>query len=173
MAGGYPHHVHRLKTVNNVTYGEWRGASHSVIFGVHPDSTKQKPIHYRRIICQPAVAFTFAAIKWPDRIARSLAWDPQPEPKQRERVPFSVPFEVRIQRYVAAIPGAKSGHGGHTQTFKVAEALTRGFDRSIEQALPHMRAYNERCDERWTEKELLHKLKSAQEQGRMEKGYLL
>jgi hypothetical protein len=65
------------------------------------------------------------------------------------------------RRYVATIPAAISGSGGHNQTFLVACALVKGFDLSIDEARPLLTEYNLRCNPPWTPAELEHKLRQA------------
>jgi P4 family phage/plasmid primase-like protien len=78
----------------------------------------------------------------------------------------------RAAAYLAKMPAAISGQGGHTATFEAAVVLVKGFDLTPEEALPLMLDYNQRCQPPWSEKELQHKLASAAE-ARRESGYLL
>jgi hypothetical protein len=78
----------------------------------------------------------------------------------------------RARAYIAQMPGAISGQGGHNATYAVACRLVQGFDLSIEGALPLMLEYSHRCEPPWTEEELIHKLEDADaEPG--PRGYLL
>lgn len=79
----------------------------------------------------------------------------------------------RARKYVAAIDGAVSGQGGHAQTFRVAQALVRGFMLDPETAYQLLAEYNERCSPPWSEKELRHKIKSAEQRATMPEGALL
>ena len=65
------------------------------------------------------------------------------------------------RRYVAKIPPAISGQGGHNQAFKVACILVKGFALSVEQAIPIFDEYSQRCTPPWSPRELEHKLGSA------------
>lgn len=67
----------------------------------------------------------------------------------------------RIRAYIGAMPAAVSGSGGHTATFSVASALVWGFDLTVEEAMPFLEEYNRRCSPAWNPRELLHKLRSA------------
>lgn len=67
----------------------------------------------------------------------------------------------RARAYVAVIPGAVSGSGGHNQTFTVACALLHGFALDEATALDLLLEYNQKCSPPWTERELQHKVKSA------------
>jgi hypothetical protein len=67
----------------------------------------------------------------------------------------------RIERFVDRCAPAISGSNGHDTTFQVALALVRGFDLSPDYALPFLQRYNQRCKPPWSEKELRHKLETA------------
>jgi hypothetical protein len=67
----------------------------------------------------------------------------------------------RARGYVAAMPEAISGQGGHQATFAVAVALIHGFALSDDQAWPIFCEYNSRCSPPWSEPELRHKLADA------------
>lgn len=66
----------------------------------------------------------------------------------------------RARKYVAACPPAISP-GGHATTFSVACALVHGFALNEVDAMALMKEYNQTCPEKWTERELLHKIQSA------------
>jgi hypothetical protein len=66
----------------------------------------------------------------------------------------------RARAYVAAIPGAVSGAGGHDQTFSVVCSLVR-FGLSPDEGWPLLLEYNQRCTPAWGERELRHKLEDA------------
>ena len=70
------------------------------------------------------------------------------------------PYE-QAQKYVAAIPGAVSGSGGHNQTYSVAVALVHGFQLADSDALAILHEYNSRCQPPWTEHDILHKITDA------------
>jgi hypothetical protein len=84
-------------------------------------------------------------------------------------------FLSRASAYVAAMPPAISGSRGHDAAFAVALALRHGFALSKAQARPIMQEFNARCEPPWSEKELEHKLDSAEKVTRHSKprGYLL
>ena len=81
----------------------------------------------------------------------------------------------RAAAYVAAMPPAIAGSRGHDATFAVVLALCHGFALSKTQARPIMQEFNARCDPPWSEKELEHKLESAEKAARPSKprGHLL
>lgn len=67
----------------------------------------------------------------------------------------------RARRYVAKLPDAISGAGGHNATFAAACALVKGFDLSPEEAWPILEEFNQRARPPWSEAEMRHKLRSA------------
>ena len=71
----------------------------------------------------------------------------------------------RITAYLAKIPEAISGSGGHIQTFYVAKILIHGFGLTESEAWPFMKEYSARCSPPWSDKELKHKLASARKAG--------
>ncbi|MFK5920931.1 MAG: hypothetical protein QM496_02025 [Verrucomicrobiota bacterium] len=80
----------------------------------------------------------------------------------------------RARMYVAAMPPAISGSGGHNATFAAACALVKGFHLSVDQAMPMMEDFNGRCDVKWSAKELEHKLRSADgSPDDQDRGYLI
>lgn len=71
-------------------------------------------------------------------------------------------LQERILRYVANVPPAISGSGGHNQTFTLACALVNGFGLSRDDALFCLQGWNVKCQPPWSESELLHKIESAE-----------
>ncbi|MBI3414226.1 MAG: hypothetical protein HY043_02720 [Verrucomicrobia bacterium] len=67
----------------------------------------------------------------------------------------------RARAYVARIPGAIAGSGGHDATFHAACILVNGFALTPADALPLLVAWNQTCQPPWSEAELRHKLTSA------------
>lgn len=84
-----------------------------------------------------------------------------------------VPVEDRARNYVAKMPPAISGAGGHDATFAVACVLVRGFGLTPEQALPIFRDWNSACQPPWSEHDLAYKLQSADRSGSRARGWLL
>lgn len=81
---------------------------------------------------------------------------------------------ARARKYLARIPGAVSGHGGHLQTWLAAVALARGFGLPEHAALELLSAeFNPRCEPPWEMKDLEHKVTSAAKDCRRPLGYLL
>lgn len=80
----------------------------------------------------------------------------------------------RASKYLAKMPSAVSGSGGHPATFKAAVALVRGFALDPALAFVLLRdEYNPRCQPRWTDKDLRHKIDSAVKDAKTPLGALL
>jgi len=91
-----------------------------------------------------------------------------PEPvRQARKVDFQSASEVfeRARKYLARVPGAVSGSGGHNATFRAACVLVLGFGLSQDEALRLLSEWNEKCQPPWTDRELLHKVTQADKQG--------
>lgn len=70
----------------------------------------------------------------------------------------------RVRAYLDRVPVAVSGQRGHDRTFYAAGRLVRGFDLSVDQALPFFREWNARCQPPWDDRELERKLLEAARQ---------
>ena len=99
--------------------------------------------------------------------------EPLPEPVRR---PLRDDLARRVERgsrYLASMPPAISGAGGHTATFKAAVALVRGFELPEDEALSLLvQEFNPRCQPPWSAFELRHKVRSAATRGRLAPGWL-
>jgi len=87
------------------------------------------------------------------------------------QVPSSSVVE-RARRYMEQVDPSVSGQRGHDVAFRAACALVLGFGLSTEEAFPLFAEWNQKCLPPWSEKELQHKLDSANKQGGA-RGYLL
>ena len=68
----------------------------------------------------------------------------------------------RASAYLARMPAAISGQGGHSQTYAAATALVHGFELDPVDAMRLLQTeYNPRCEPPWSEKELRHKVDDA------------
>lgn len=85
---------------------------------------------------------------------------------------MSAPVIERARRYLAKLPPAISGSGGHDATYKAAAVLVHGFALDEDEALSLLREFNARCSPPWSEAELFHKVKSVRP-GQKPRGYLL
>jgi hypothetical protein len=107
----------------------------------------------------------------------ALALIPVPQPLPvLERSPHTDTYSRRLTRaarYLAAMPGAISGSGGHATTFRAACVLTRGFGLEPDDALALLiEIHNPLCAPEWSERELVHKVKQAWQRGRLPFGWL-
>lgn len=64
----------------------------------------------------------------------------------------------RVLKYVAKMPPAISGSGGHNATLDVVR-VCKGFGLDEDQTLDVLHDYNECCQPAWSERELIHKAK--------------
>lgn len=89
---------------------------------------------------------------------------PEPEPP-KIYVPPDLPDDKLIQRtvnYLAKLPPAISGSGGHNACFRAACIVAERLGHlSIEQMIHVMQEWNSRCEPEWSYKELEHKLNDA------------
>ncbi len=87
---------------------------------------------------------------------------------------MSAPIIERARAYLAQLPPAISGSGGHAATFRAALLLVRGFGLEEEDALRLLdEDYNLRCDPPWSEDDLRHKVEDAGKADQVPMGYLL
>jgi len=102
-----------------------------------------------------------------------------PEPPKLRVVRPAVPQSdddraKRAAAYLAKIPGATAGDGGHTTTFNAVAHVMIGFDLSeADTEALIANEYNPRCDPPWSERELAHKIKSVAASCKRTRGYLL
>lgn len=82
-------------------------------------------------------------------------------------------IQERARAYLARLPHSVAGQVGHTDAFKAAVALTKGFALSPDEAYPLIAEWNKQCLPPWREGELRHKLKSAASSSSQQPGYLL
>jgi hypothetical protein len=74
---------------------------------------------------------------------------------------MALPVIERARRYIAKCDPAISGQRGHDATFHVAACLVHGFALSEPDALALLSEYNRGCQPPWSERELRHKVESA------------
>jgi P4 family phage/plasmid primase-like protien len=85
-----------------------------------------------------------------------------PAPPRMKTWACGTDLERRAEKYLATIPGADAGQGGHAQTFYAARVLAYGFDLGPEAAYRLLRdVYNPKCSPPWSEAELWHKAEDA------------
>jgi hypothetical protein len=153
----------------------------------------------RRCVARLASAALLVAIGWPhdravafgqspaidkltgveekgvQRIARWLGLTAAPVRPPLRSVPSLDRERVmkRAREYMARVPGAVSGSGGHQQTWEGAINCIRGFDLTLSEAHEILDEYNRRCDPPWTEREIEHKLDGIMKADRVGRGWLL
>jgi len=80
----------------------------------------------------------------------------------------------RARAYLARLPSAVSGQGGHQALWTAALSMVRGFELSTEDAYSLLASdFNPRCEPPWSEDELRHKLRDAANNASTPWGYLL
>jgi replicative DNA helicase len=94
---------------------------------------------------------------------------PEHAPAQNFYAPAAV--TERARKYLAKLPPAVSGSGGHNATFHAACVLVLGFGLDGSEALPILNEWNQLCQPPWSEKDLRHKLADAAKQSG-ERNYL-
>lgn len=89
----------------------------------------------------------------------AIAAAPRP---QGAPFPRASDVERRAIAYLATMPAALAGRGGHNATWRAALALARGFALDEYTTLRLLLSeYNPRCEPPWSERELAHKAKQA------------
>lgn len=80
----------------------------------------------------------------------------------------------RARRYIARMPPAISGSGGHDALWAVVLVAVRGFQLTTDEAFSLiLTEYNPRCVPEWSERELRHKVSDAFTKSTLPWGYLL
>lgn len=110
----------------------------------------------------------------PAWLARMRRPDPPPATKRpRPTTDDHARILKRASAYLAKMPPAISGQGGHHAAFLAAVAMVRGFDLDAGVAFDLLATeYNPRCEPPWSERELRHKIDGA-ERANLPRGYLL
>jgi hypothetical protein len=133
---------------------------------VHPSGERREWVGGRpgpaAVVPFPGLFAAVAALA--DRCGAS-APQPRPAAKAATGGPTAGPdVQRRAVAYLAKMPGAASGQGGHAQTFRAARAVVYGFDLGPEVGYQLLAEhYNPRCEPPWGEKELRHKCRDADE----------
>lgn len=112
----------------------------------------------------------------PIDVERAIALAPKPEEPLRIQ-PVHNPTAgadliTRAEKYLASIPPAISGQGGHSHTFVVAQKLVRGFGLDEGTALSLLSSWNQHCQPPWSVAELKRKIRQASSRGQMVHGAL-
>ena len=141
--------------------------------------------HRGYILAEPSVHPSGNLYRWHDRgiepaelpptwLARMRRPDPVPAaPRPRASTDDRGRIAKRASAYLAKMPPAISGQGGHDATFAAAVALVRGFDLDPGDAYDLLAAeFNPRCLPLWSERDLRHKIDGAA-RAAVPRGYLL
>jgi hypothetical protein len=142
----------------------------------------------RQFLVEPSVHASGNLYAWqpghaPDDVAIAALPDAwlckalKPKPPRMPRTMPTMPTDLKVERarrYLAKIPGAVSGDGGHTATFNAVAHVMIGFDLDAESTYSLIASeYNPRCDPEWSEREIHHKIRSVAERCERTRGYLL
>jgi hypothetical protein len=111
----------------------------------------------------------------PDVILADLAThDGEPRAPVAPRSFEPASNERRASAYLARMPEAISGSGGHQALWAAALAVVQGFGLDERTAFTILdREYNPRCQPRWNERDLSHKVRDATNKSRLPTGYKL
>jgi hypothetical protein len=110
----------------------------------------------------------------PDVVVLRILAAAKPKTASHDGHPIELPGDIgeRARKYLAKIPPAVSGAGGHDQTFHAACVLTHGFALERGVAVTLLREWNQACRPPWSDRELEHKIDDSLNQPG-ERGYLL
>ena len=137
------------------------------------------------IIAPPSHGYSFIACSEETLVADAPEWlvqlaAPKPVPVPEIVITDERQYPVgdgieRARKYLAKMPAAVSGSGGHAATYAAAVAMVHWFELSESDALGLMLSdYNHKCYPPWTKKELAHKVSDAAKNPHDKpKGYLL
>ncbi|MGH7438896.1 MAG: hypothetical protein ACRENE_24685 [Polyangiaceae bacterium] len=158
----------------------WRaGAAHAEAYGLAPDYAARDPSRawalpalregavYQHVeLCGALLDVELALSRFPKH-------EPVPEPHRLACADSYIGRLDRASKYLAKMPPAISGSGGHAATFRAATVLVRGFEIEPRDALRLLvEQYNPRCAPEWSIRELEHKIKSASQRARVPFGWL-
>jgi hypothetical protein len=116
---------------------------------------KQQPL--RRVLSGEGATFDIEKLAAPIHKPK-LVIHKQTSPFPLERTDAT----ERARRYLGSMDAAISGQGGHNQTFRAARTLVLDFNIDTETAFQLLRDdFNPRCVPPWSDKELRHKVESA------------
>lgn len=149
---------------------EFRSTGVQTVVGpsIHPDDHEA----YEILTAEPATVSAPMLAACVEALAKrvielrhgTLPAKPAPvrHPNVTSRALSPTDLERRALAYLAKLPPAISGQGGHPATYTAATALVHGFGLDSELALSLLLDhYNPRCEPPWSEKELRHKVEDA------------
>lgn len=146
---------------------ELRSAGGQTVVGpsIHPDGERYDVLDVEpAIVPAPMLAACVKALADAVIVKRGVniqASRPVPKPS-RVGSQHHDDVEARAIAYLAVMPPAIAGSGGHSQTYAAATALVHGFGLDTDRALAILAAeYNPRCSPPWSDRELQHKINQA------------
>jgi len=83
-----------------------------------------------------------------------------PAGPKRKRPPVAK-LAPRIRKYLATVPGAVSGQGGHNDTLRTCGNVVHGFDLTPDEAWEFLAEWNAKCEPPWEDNDLRRKLDEA------------
>ncbi|QJX01249.1 DnaB-like helicase C-terminal domain-containing protein [Frigoriglobus tundricola] len=114
----------------------------------------------------------------PTEAPEALAWlkeklSPAVPPPAIPAPDFHSPAAVldRARKYLAKVPPAVSGQGGHNATYRAACVLVLGFELSDTDATALLLEWNTNCQPPWSQKDIERKVREAKKASG-ERGYL-
>lgn len=109
---------------------------------------------------QPRQPFIDALARryWPDLFGRKIT---RTNGNGHHREPSRQSVVDRARKYLAKIPPAVSGQGGHNATYHAACVLVVDFDLTKDEAFALLSDWNQTCDPPWSEYDLRHKIEDA------------
>ncbi len=133
------------------------------------DHTPERPHRFSKIIGGPKspeivpleLLQTLAVEAPPEKVVTRTGTGGRSSKRGRRGVRNSDPVKAAAA-YLATIPPAISGQGGHRQTYHAASILVDGFALSTDEALPLLSAWNEKCEPPWSQTDLERKLIEAE-----------
>ena len=156
--------------VTHKMIAEFRSTGVQTVVGpsIHPDDREA----YEILTAEPATVSAPMLAACVEALAKRVikmrhgTLPAKPEPARvtnaTSRVESPTDLERRALAYLAKLPPAISGQGGHPATYAAATALVHGFGLDSELALTLLlQEYNPRCEPPWSEKELRHKVEDA------------
>ena len=135
---------------------------------VHPSGAKYEWLEG----CEPSICRLAVP---PDWLLDEIRTKKKPQPKPGNNgTPTvgnaSLKTIGKAAAYMAKVPPAMQGDGGHDATFRTACYLARDFALSVDQSMPLFLEWNRKCQPPWQPSELRQMLEDALEYGGGENG---
>lgn len=124
------------------------------------DSTTERPHRMSRLLHVPSELVTVQMDQL-QKIASMAPAEKKPAAKNSSGKKTGIHAVDRCRAYLQKVPGAIAGASGHDWTYHAACVAVIDFDLSIDDALPLLQEWNEKCEPPWSESDLMHKLESV------------